>query len=141
MIYWDIGVYVYIYTYICIASVWAQLLSHVWLFCNSMDCSPPGSLVQGISWARIKGGLPLYSTILSYSIWYHEDREIDDKMLLSKLIEFEAQIMKLDVYKFKNHLGVWGIQGGIQITNWIKLFYKCMMHPYWRGVGKTCWLN
>ena len=30
-----------------------QLLSHVWLFYYSMDCSPPGSSVHGISQARI----------------------------------------------------------------------------------------
>ena len=30
-----------------------QLLSHVWLFCNPMNGSPPGSSVHGISWARI----------------------------------------------------------------------------------------
>ena len=31
-----------------------QSLSHVWLFCNPMDCSPPGSSVPRISQARIK---------------------------------------------------------------------------------------
>ena len=30
-----------------------QSLSHVRLFCNSMDCSPPGSSVHGIFQARI----------------------------------------------------------------------------------------
>ena len=30
-----------------------QLLSHVQLFSNPMDCSPPGSSVYGISQARI----------------------------------------------------------------------------------------
>ena len=28
-------------------------LSHVWLFCNPMDCSPTGSSIHGISQARI----------------------------------------------------------------------------------------
>ena len=28
-------------------------LSHVWLFCNPMDCSPPGTSVHGILQARI----------------------------------------------------------------------------------------
>ena len=36
-----------------LACVCAQLLSHVQLFCNSMDYSPRGSSVHGISWARI----------------------------------------------------------------------------------------
>ena len=31
----------------------AQSLSHVWLFCNPMDCSPSDSSVQGILQARI----------------------------------------------------------------------------------------
>ena len=31
----------------------AQALSHVWLFCDPMDCSPPGFSVYGISQARI----------------------------------------------------------------------------------------
>ena len=31
--------------------VWS--LSHVWFFCDLMDCSPPGSSVHGISQARI----------------------------------------------------------------------------------------
>ena len=35
------------------ACVLAQLLSHVWLFWDPMDCSPPGSSVQGIHQARI----------------------------------------------------------------------------------------
>ena len=30
-----------------------QLLSHVQLFCDPMDCSPPGSSVHGILQARI----------------------------------------------------------------------------------------
>ena len=30
-----------------------QLLSHVWLFSDSVDCSPPGSSVHGIIQARI----------------------------------------------------------------------------------------
>ena len=30
-----------------------SLLSHVWLFCDFMDCSLPGSSVHGISQARI----------------------------------------------------------------------------------------
>ena len=34
-----------------VAAAW--LLSHDLLFCNPMDCSPPGSFVQGISQARI----------------------------------------------------------------------------------------
>ena len=31
----------------------AQLFSHVWLFCDTMDCSLPGSSVHGISQAKI----------------------------------------------------------------------------------------
>ena len=31
----------------------AQSLSHVWLFSDPMDCSPPGSSVHGIFQARI----------------------------------------------------------------------------------------
>ena len=30
-----------------------ELLSHVWLFCSSMDCSPPGSSIHRIFQARI----------------------------------------------------------------------------------------
>ena len=30
-----------------------KLVSRVWLFCDPMDCSPPGSSVRGISQARI----------------------------------------------------------------------------------------
>ena len=33
--------------------VCAQLLSRDWLFCDPMDCSPPGSSVHGIFQARI----------------------------------------------------------------------------------------
>ena len=33
-----------------------QLLCRFWLFCDSMDCSPPGSSVLGISQARITEG-------------------------------------------------------------------------------------
>ena len=28
-------------------------LNHVWLFFNTLDCSPPGSSIHGISQARI----------------------------------------------------------------------------------------
>ena len=31
------------------------VFSHVWLFCDPMDCSPPGSSVHGIFQARITG--------------------------------------------------------------------------------------
>ena len=34
-------------------AVVVQLLSHVQLFCNHMDCNPPGSSVHGISQGRI----------------------------------------------------------------------------------------
>ena len=34
-------------------AVIVELLSHVWLFCNPMVCSPPGSSVHGILQARI----------------------------------------------------------------------------------------
>ena len=57
-------------------------------------------------------------------------------MLLSKLIEFEAQIMKLDVYKFKNHLGVWGIQGGIQIK-----LNQTVLQVYDASLLKGSWEN
>ena len=33
--------------------IFVELLSRIWLFCNPMDCSPPGSSVHGISQARI----------------------------------------------------------------------------------------
>ena len=35
------------------SNVYAQLLGRVQLFCNPMDCSPPGSSVHGIFQARI----------------------------------------------------------------------------------------
>ena len=38
-----------------IFAVVVESLSRVGLFCNSMDCSPPGSSVHGISQARILG--------------------------------------------------------------------------------------
>ena len=42
--------------------VLALLLGHAWLFCDSMDCSPPGSSVYGIFEARI-----LQQVAISYS--------------------------------------------------------------------------
>ena len=42
--------------YICVCSIYAAivvwLLSHIWLFCDPMDCSPPGTSVHGILQAR-----------------------------------------------------------------------------------------
>ena len=38
------------------------LLSHVWLFCDSMDCSPPGSFVHGIFQGRILGWVAISSS-------------------------------------------------------------------------------
>ena len=43
----------------CPHSMHAQLLSHIWLFCNPMDCSPTGSSVHGIFQARILEWLAL----------------------------------------------------------------------------------
>ena len=37
----------------CLPRTCAQSLSHVWLFCNPMNSSPPGSFAHGISQARI----------------------------------------------------------------------------------------
>ena len=42
-------IYIYIYIYVCMLS----LFSCVQLFCDAMDCSPPGSSVHGILQARI----------------------------------------------------------------------------------------
>jgi len=39
--------------------VCGQLLSRVWVFCDSLDCSPPGSSIHGISHARILEWVPL----------------------------------------------------------------------------------
>ena len=38
--------------------MWAKSLSHVQLFCDPMDCYPPGSSVHGISQARMLNELP-----------------------------------------------------------------------------------
>ena len=43
---------VWIYRGMCVC-VHMRALSHVWLFRNSMDCSPPGSSVHGIFQARV----------------------------------------------------------------------------------------
>ena len=62
------GVPIYIYIYIfffwvlllmCVC-VCVQSLSSVWL-CDPIDCSPPGSSVQGIHHARILGQVAQYS--------------------------------------------------------------------------------
>ena len=47
---WDLGV-----------DVCFELLSHVQLFCNPMDCGPPGSSLHGFSQARILVWLPFPS--------------------------------------------------------------------------------
>ena len=48
-------------------------LSHVRLFCNSMDCSPPGSSVDGISQARIPFPSISFSRGLSWPRdWTHK---------------------------------------------------------------------
>ena len=49
------NIYIYTHTHIHIHIVIAvvQLLSHAWLFCNRMDCSPPGSSIYGVFQARI----------------------------------------------------------------------------------------
>ena len=41
-----------IFVFVCM-HVCACKLSHIWLFCNTMDCRPPGPSVYGISQARI----------------------------------------------------------------------------------------
>ena len=41
-----------IHTYVCVCFV-IYLLSHVWLFCDPMEYSPPGSSVQEILQARM----------------------------------------------------------------------------------------
>ena len=59
------------YMFICLSSsledklykhfVVAQSLSHVQLFCDPVDCSPPGSSVHGISQARILEWIAIFS--------------------------------------------------------------------------------
>ena len=39
-----------------------ELLSHVWLSCDSMDCTPPGSFVHGIFQGRILGWVAISSS-------------------------------------------------------------------------------
>ena len=41
----------YMYTYVC-ACICASYFSHVWLLCDPMDCSPPGSSIHGVLQAR-----------------------------------------------------------------------------------------
>ena len=41
------------YVYVCTRVFVYSMLNHVQLFCNSMDCSPPGSSVHEVSQARI----------------------------------------------------------------------------------------
>ena len=43
----------YIHMMKCCCCYWFQSLSSVWLFCNPMYCSPPGSSVHRISQSRI----------------------------------------------------------------------------------------
>ena len=43
-----------------------QSLSHIQLFCNSMDCSPPSSSVHGTSQARILEWVAIFSSIYIY---------------------------------------------------------------------------
>ena len=50
-----------IHTYVCVCFV-IYLLSHVWLFCDPMEYSPPGSSVHGISQARILEWLAISSS-------------------------------------------------------------------------------
>ena len=47
-----------------------QLLSYVWLFAEPMDCSPPGSFVCGISWARILESVAISSSRGSFWLKY-----------------------------------------------------------------------
>ena len=54
----------YFITHVCMLG-W---FSHVWLFCNPMDCSPPGSFVHGILQARILKWFAMPSSPVSM-IW------------------------------------------------------------------------
>ena len=38
------------------------LVSHVWFFCDPMDCNPPGSPVHGISQARVLEWVAVFSS-------------------------------------------------------------------------------
>ena len=43
---------IHIYVHACIMLIVVLLLSHVWLFCNPMDCSTLGFSIHGISQAQ-----------------------------------------------------------------------------------------
>ena len=44
-----------LYTRVCVLAKLFQLCPTL---CNPVDCSPPGSSIRGILWARIQSGLP-----------------------------------------------------------------------------------
>ena len=46
----------------CVCVCVCESLSHVWLFCNLMDCNLPGSSVHGILQARIMEWVAIYSS-------------------------------------------------------------------------------
>ena len=50
---WQSVKFPYIWKVVVVVMVVVQSLSHVWLFYDTMDCSPPGSSVHGIPQARI----------------------------------------------------------------------------------------
>ena len=58
---------------VCFVTNWFPFLcacsvtSRVWLFCDSADCSPPGSSLQGIPKARIVDRVIISSSIILYS--------------------------------------------------------------------------
>ena len=81
----------------------AQSLSHVWL-CDPMDCSPPGSSVQGILLARILEQLAIFHS--KVSSWPRNQTGISCVSWIGKIILYHcATWISVDVNIFLILLG------------------------------------
>ena len=82
----------------------AQSLSHVWLFCDSMDCSRPVSSVHGISQSRIlewiaipfsRGSSELRNQTWNSCIW-----QMGSLPLKPPVQSYASQIVNFDFFFF-----------------------------------------
>ena len=65
-------------------------LSCVWLFCNPMDCNPPGSSVHGISQARLLEWVVISFSRASYWTWDWTHVSCIDRQILYYWVTWEA---------------------------------------------------
>ena len=126
----------------------ALSFSRVWLFCDPMDCSPPGSSVHGILQAKILEWVAI--SFSRGSSWPRDQTLIFciHRQILYHWATWEAPYLSISVSKWDYHTSehcydsIWGavdkgpVVAGFQVRSFAQLTGETWEHSEWELLGK-----